>query len=356
MKRSVLAWVAVWTALALLRGLQDVAQLSYLHQHIDPLRVFGERLLQWYSAGALTPIYIWLVRAVQKRALPFWPTVAAYAVAVVGGFVVEALIYVPLDNLLFDGNASFVLGWVYDAFSYTFGNAAVFAAIIAVEHYRVARETETRAADLASELVQARMETLRAQLDPHFLLNTLNGIAALVREQPRAAEEMIARLGELLRAALYTSSAREIALGAELELIEAYLSIVRVRFGSRLRAEVDLPSELLAERVPNFFLQPLVENCIRHGMTDARPLHVRIEARRVADHMYVTVTDDGVGIASGISREGIGLRNVRTRLGHLYGEAASLRIGSANPRGTCVSIELPCRPRSLGGEVLEHAR
>ncbi|HLI97907.1 MAG TPA: histidine kinase [Candidatus Baltobacteraceae bacterium] len=356
--RAIVLWTLVWTAIALVRALQDVAQLTYTHQRIDLPHVLGERLLEWYSAGAVTPFYIWLVRRVKHYAIPIAPTLGIYFAAVVVGFAFQGLIYVPLENAIFHGGASLAAGWAYDAFSYSFGNAALFAAIIAVEHYRIAKEQGVRAARLESELAEAQLQMLRAQLDPHFLFNTLNSISALIPDEPSSAQEMIARLGDLLRVALDSSAARETHLSDEIEIARAYLDIMNVRFAGRLRYEVSVPPELNDEYVPNFVLQPLVENCIRHGMPEAqRPLGVTIEAHAGVDALIVEVTDDGIGLPRDFQlREGIGLSSIRRRLAHLYGAQAVMRIESPSGGGTRVTLSIPRRsvpfaPATFSGDV-----
>ncbi len=343
--RGIGIWIAIWTSLGLLRAAQEIAERAYTHQPIAIPHILGERLLEWYTAGAVTPFYIVLVRFVQRRDYSPPLAFAIYAIGIVFGFLIESLLYIPLENRLFGGNASIATGFAFDFFSYAFGNAAVFAAIIAYEHARLARERDVHAARLETELANARLDALRSQLDPHFVNNTLNGVSALLRHDPAAAEEMLARLGALLRATLDGSPSQEQRLGRELDLLDAYLGIMRVRFGERLAVRVNVPPELRDERVPSFVLQPLVENAIEHGAEPlARTVTVEIAARLEGEHaILLTVSDDGVGLRGDAPAEGIGIGNSRRRIERMYGDGASLALVPRTGGGAVAALRVPRR-------------
>ena len=214
----------------------------------------------------------------------------------------------------------------------------------AVDYFGKYRERELRTAQLESSLQQAKLAALRAQLNPHFLFNALNSVSALMYRDVDAADAMLARIGELLRLTLAADGSQEVRLSEELELLERYLDIERIRFADRLAITVDVPESALGARVPPFSLQPLVENAIRHGVS-RRPLggQVVVSARQVADRLQLRVTDDGPGLGPEMVREGIGLRNTRDRLQQLYGNAQQLAFSKPEAGGLEVMVELPWR-------------
>lgn len=223
-----------------------------------------------------------------------------------------------------------------------FNNVVVYLLLVGVGHaVHFARATRMR----ERELEDARLRTLRSQLQPHFLFNTLNTIASFVRDEPLKAERMIARLSAMLRSSLHRASAQEVPLREELDLLEPYLEIERMRFEDRLRIEVDAEPAVLSARVPSLMLQPLVENAVRHGVARRTGSgRVAIHARREHDRLRIEVRDDGVGLepADG-ERSGIGLANIRARLRRLYGERQSFTLedASGSDGGVVATVELP---------------
>jgi LytS/YehU family sensor histidine kinase len=188
------------------------------------------------------------------------------------------------------------------------------------------------------------------QLNPHFLFNTLNAVAALVRKDPEAAEEMVTELGDFLRLTLAGSDAQEVSLREELGFLERYLKIERVRFPDRLTTTLTVEPGTEGARVPSLILQPIVENAIRHGIAGrAEPGRVEVGARRAGDALLLEVRDDGAGLRperSGPLGEGVGLANTRARLEQLYGRDGRLEIESPEGRGFRVLLRLPFRVRS----------
>ncbi len=216
----------------------------------------------------------------------------------------------------------------------------------AITNFRSSQERERRAAELEARLTSAKLQALRMQINPHFLFNTLNSIAALVYVNPRAADEMLGDLSELLRRSLDSMEEQEIPLAQELEFIGAYLSIEQKRFGERLRLEQSVPDELMKALVPALILQPLVENAIRHGIEPRRgPGLISIEAKQEDKHLHLIVRDNGRGLPgadlNSSGRRGIGLTNTQARLQGLYGQDQSFSFGRAEPQGCRVDIHLP---------------
>lgn len=202
-----------------------------------------------------------------------------------------------------------------------------------------------------AELAQVKLETLRSQLRPHFLFNTLNAISVFVGEDAAKARLMILRLSTLLRRSL-DQEGHEAPLEEELAFANGYLDIQRGRFGERLVVVLDVSPDTLRGNIPVFLLQPLLENAIEHGMPDDRPIAVTVRASRVNGAMHLAVIDDGVGlIDDSTRRRGIGIANTRARLEHLYGAEARVvwRTGDGSPEapGTSVDIYLPYREAAV---------
>jgi signal transduction histidine kinase len=219
---------------------------------------------------------------------------------------------------------------------------AIVAAIHIVRYYRIARARELRAAQLEMELARAQVEALKMQLHPHFLFNTLNTVAGLMRDDPDAAELMLAKLAELLRRTLETADLQELPLAEELEFIEAYLTIQRLRYGDRLRVSIDVSDAVRRARVPSLILQPLVENAIRHGVAEKPgPGRLEIGAGLDGAEIVITIANDGPGVPLTI-REGYGLRNTRSRMLALYGARGSFSFGPQPHGGAVVTLRIPC--------------
>ena len=216
----------------------------------------------------------------------------------------------------------------------------------AIKHFLRSQERQRQAAELEARLAKARLQALRMQINPHFLFNTLNSIAALVYINPRGADEMLGDLSELLRRSLESMEEQEVSLAQELEFIKGYLSIEQKRFGERLQVEQRVPDELMKALVPALILQPLVENAIRHGIEPQRgPGLVSIAAKQEDRHLRLTVRDNGRGWPgadlNNSARRGIGLANIQARLQGLYGPDHSFSCGKAEPQGCQVDIRLP---------------
>lgn len=241
------------------------------------------------------------------------------------------------------------LSWIF--ITLPFG-AAVYLCMVGIEHatryFIEAREHEVQVARLSDQLSSARFAALQAQLNPHFLFNTLNTIAVLVRDNDReGAVRIVEHLSELLRRTLSRHRENEVTLGEELELVQQYVAIEQARFSDRLRPEFRIPDSLLAAVFPSFALQHLVENAIRHGIAkhpDAGFLQVTAE--RVGDTLQVTVINDGVSIDPNVAPPaGHGIDNTRERLRALYGDSASLEIVPRPEGGTIATLRVPFKPQ-----------
>ena len=216
---------------------------------------------------------------------------------------------------------------------------AVYALMRFLAYLRVNRERER-------ELTEAKLAALKMQLQPHFLFNALNMIASHVKDDPDTASAMIEHLSSFLRATLRSSSAQEVPLREELELLDSYLAIMRARFESRLHVDVSLAADVRETLVPHLLLQPVVENSITHSLRDhARRAEIRIAATREGDRLRLTIEDNGPGIAADSvpTGNGIGLSNTTARLQHLYGDRQRLTLVNRDEGGLRLTIELPWR-------------
>jgi sensor histidine kinase YesM len=212
--------------------------------------------------------------------------------------------------------------------------------------YRARQDEATRlqaeTAQLRAQLAEARLSALRSQIDPHFLFNTLNAVSALVERDPRGVRRMIARLSELLRHSLEGAGDAEITLRKEMEFVERYLEIMRIRFQGSLEVETCVDGEVLDALVPNLILQPLVENAVKHGVSRMKQGGViRIAAWRSDGRVVLCVSDNGPGLGSASPREGVGVRNTRERLEQLYGHEQALTLRPADGGGVEAEVTLP---------------
>lgn len=208
-----------------------------------------------------------------------------------------------------------------------------------------ARRLALRESKLEAELARAHLEALRLEIQPHFLFNTLNSIAALIRMQANdKALDMLLGLGALMRATIDRPPDHLTPLSTEVEFVRQYLDLQSARFGDRLEVRFSIAPEAMSVMVPSFLLQPLVENALRHGVArKAGRSRLEVTASLVRDTLRVSVLDDGAGLPPGFDVErdaGTGLRNIRSRLQQLYGSSAALTVSAAPGAGTLVSVTI----------------
>jgi two-component sensor histidine kinase len=204
-----------------------------------------------------------------------------------------------------------------------------------------------RAEQLERHALDAQLRSLQAQIEPHFLFNTLANVVSLIDSQPADARRMLERLIELLRASLSASRSQQSTLGQEVDLVRTYLDILTIRMAGRLRYEIDVEPALRAYPLAPLLLQPLVENAIQHGLEPKlEGGRVRVVARAIGDVTEIAIEDDGLGFGATTRGGGVGLSNLRERLAALYAGAARLTIEDAQP-GTCVRLWLPASPVTL---------
>jgi signal transduction histidine kinase len=220
-------------------------------------------------------------------------------------------------------------------------------ALLVIAHMILQRSHEQRQqAALERSLAEARLHALSLELQPHFLFNTLNGIAALVRDDPRQAERMLLRLSELLHVTLREGAEGDIPLQRELEHLDLYLDLQSMRFGPRLTVVRDVDPATLRARVPRMLLQPLVENALTHGIGPRiGPGRIELTAQREGDALVLGVRDDGVGLPpSAERRERTGIGTTRARLAAMFGEAQRFTLAPAEGGGTEAVVRIPFTP------------
>lgn len=351
-------FIALWTALALAdAGSTYVAQMKY-DKPVTWELALRRSFKEWYAFGFLAIGVLWLCNRVRLESVHFKRWFALHFCA--------SLIFAPtcvaLCSWLMAGEQSVQDGSIL-TFAYLFKKLSIHYALFALIMYWVvvlghlgwagyqrSREHELKEAQLHRQLVEARLDALRMQLNPHFLFNTLHTISALIHENPEAADRVVARLSELLRASLDQSGEQEVPLTQELAFLDRYLEIEQTRFGDRLQVERTIEPGLQDALVPYLILQPLVENAIRHGIEQREQTgRLAIRARRDNGVLELTVSDNGSGLPDdpGPPREGIGLSNTRSRLRHLYGDNQRLELTSASGGGLEARITLPYHTQTV---------
>jgi two-component sensor histidine kinase len=271
-----------------------------------------------------------------------------FSLVPLGGVVVGyALGFLLLD--LVDGRMRlrFLSGWFVAGALMIWALLSLFWWRFYVGKFRLAEAEKqlaadrARAAELQRQALDAQLRTLQAQIEPHFLFNTLANVVSLIDAQPAAAKRMLERLIDLLRGSLSASRAQHATLGQEAELVRAYLDILAIRMGARLRYEIAVDESLRALPLAPMLLQPLVENAIQHGLEPKIDGgRVRVTASARDGSVEIVVEDDGVGFGASTRGGGVGLANLRARLAALFGGQARLAIEDARP-GTRVRLSLP---------------
>ena len=348
----------IWTVVGLFFFTQGITQkLSWR----DPTP-WWHYLVSWligvYLCALLTPLIFWLSRRFPIERQNWLRCAALHLAFSVIFSLTEIAIHGALIHFLglfptlmrgFTMAVTFLLVIAFHQNIMTYWT--VLGVAYALRYYRRYQERkqqalrlELQASELKTQLVQAQLSALNTQLQPHFLFNTLNAVMVLVRQgKASEAEEMLARLSDLLRCVLEDVNAPEVPLRRELEYVQLYLSIQQVRFGDRLRVEIRADPSLLDAAVPHLGLQPLVENAIQHGIGQSSASgKLRISAARLGAALEIKVHDDGPGLPAGWqSGRGIGLANTRARLHQLYGNEALLTVENSEPCGTVATVTLP---------------
>jgi two-component system LytT family sensor kinase len=348
------AAILFWTAIGLVFALPMMSGDDWRAQLL-------RSLTQWWAWGLLAPLIIALDRrlpfnsaqALRRLGTQFALGVAASALHVYLRALLAALLGAAPWSRLADisvltASAGEGMLWSMLVYSLIVGGWWAYQS-----HHRYA-DAELRMERMERSYTEARLNALRLQLDPHFLFNTLNTISAQVQAEPKLARQMIEHLGDLLRLSLDPKSRDEIALSDELDFLDLYLSIQKIRFGDKLRVTLAVAPDVRGAAVPSLFIQPLVENAIRHGISRrAAGGSIVIAARRLndrhdhqpRDRLEITVRDDGAGLPPDWSAQqasGLGLRLTRERLAGFHPDGATqLTIENQPEGGVQVTLTLP---------------
>jgi hypothetical protein len=329
----------------------------FLHKALDRvtrqedvkwLEIFLEEMTGAYSVLLTLPFLLWFVLRYPiaghwRRRLPVY-----VLIGIALGFVDTNIIYLlRLGVFAAAGQGIYDYGIFPARYLMEMPmQLIVFTMLVAGTTYseerRASRERQLRLETLERQLARAQLETLQFQLQPHFLFNALNAVSAVMYENPRAADRMIARLSDFLRTVLRSNHAQEVQLREELELVELYLDVMRARFEDRIDCRVSCASGLESTLVPQLLLQPVVENAIRYGVNpETGKIDVSVTARQHDGQLELEVTDHGSGEPQESSGGfGVGLKNIDARLDRLYGKSARLSIERKDD-GTRVLITMP---------------
>jgi two-component system LytT family sensor kinase len=315
--------------------------------------LLGLNLVYWYVPALLAPSIMAVALKYQLGRVSWSTQVLVHIAGALAYSVVVTAALLATGALLFaEGRpGSAAVFWRHTRFEYLRQldwMLMTYLFLVGLAHalaYR--RESEARALDAAhleTRLVEAQLQALQRQLHPHFLFNTLNTIAGLMRINLNAADLMIDRLGDLLRMTLDTSGTQQVPLKQELEVLQKYLEIEQTRFENRLAISMHIDFETLDALVPNLLLQPLVENAIRHGIAPhARPGWIAIHAVREGSRLKIEIRDSGNGLPPDrlmALNRGVGLGNTRARLVHLYPSAHQFAFSNLD-QGFSVTVSIP---------------
>jgi two-component system LytT family sensor kinase len=337
----------IWLALGLLDASHTVLFMQAVGTYAW-LAIFGTQLLSWLPWMLATPFIIDLTRR-RPMTRGNWVSPAALHLAsfLIVGLVAQswfAALQMFFNPWRYPKSSTFTEAWSTSLPYQVTPLLIVYALMVVATYIADARE---RSARLNEELSKAQLAALRGQIEPHFMFNTLNSIAGLVREQRNdAAVSMIVGLSEFLRRATQDSHRAQVTLAEEVEYLQRYVDIQKVRFGERLQFSVDIPPEMLRAQVPNLLLQPLVENAIKHGVGRCvAGGSVRVAGACENGTLRLSVSNDGPNtpIDEPESHTGVGLNNLRTRLRILHGEESELQLRLAPSGEAEVVVTLPLR-------------
>ena len=304
-----------------------------------------------YLSAIATPLILWLARRYRIERHNWLRRLLLHLLFSLG--VVSAILVVnyPIFMLIM-GQSGRITAFGLFRFAYLNLDRWLFIywVILMLSHafnyYNNYRKGELKASELRTQLVQSQLEALKMQVHPHFLFNTLHSISAMLTKDTEGARKMIVRLGDFLRLTLENSGSMEVTLRQEIEFLNGYLEIERVRFQDRLTTDIHVDPEVLDVRVPNLILQPLVENAMRHAVGNSKAGRVEVVAAPQNGFVRIEVKDNGPGIqADGVldarRGRGLGLANTQARLFGLYGDAATFKLSNGPSGGLVVTLEIP---------------
>lgn len=358
---------AVWTfvSLAATATIYEMYRVTS-SGHVDVPRIAGMEFSQILTYAPLTPFFLvfaaryplqrgnWLRRSLVHLAAGILFTVAHLAIKAFTPYGYWDPTVREWTSAIWDPHTHALrLSWMV-AIRMFWGNvvddvsgAYIPIALIAhvVAYYSRFKEREIRTTQLEGQLAKAHLQTLKSQLQPHFLFNTLNSISALMMTDVAAADRMMVSLGDLLRMSLDEDGSQMTTLAREIEFLSVYLEIERIRFEDKLRIRIDAAADCLDAQVPHLLLQPLVENAVKHGISKlSKAGEVEIVAKRDGDHLQIFIRDSGPGLSVPIdwtANSGLGLRITKERLSTLYGSGQAFEIRNRTEGGVQVSVRIP---------------
>jgi signal transduction histidine kinase len=345
-----LIW-SVWTVMAFFFATQ-VYMLYYHEEKPVPfsraLFVEGVGCFLWALA---TPLVLWLARRFRiernnwRRRVPLHFAMGLGLISTL--MTIDYVVYMfgtgRPSNLTLLHIGQFL---VYNVDRWLLTYWVIVLSSHAFNYYKSFRKGELNAARLRTQLAQSQLEALKMQLQPHFLFNTLHSISALLNKDVDGARTMITRLGDFLRLTLENSGAQEVPLQQEIEFLNGYLEIERIRFQDRLTTNVEIDPAVLDVRVPNLILQPIVENAMRHAIaSNSNAGRIEIVASARNGMLRIQVKDNGPGLpldaGSSHLKHGVGLANTRARLERLYGSNHRFELANETAGGVVVTLEIP---------------
>jgi sensor histidine kinase YesM len=343
--RAFLRWivvcVAAWTAFPILIQLWVGVEALYEGRHPAILLNFVTSLGQMYTLGLLSPVLIYVAHAFPPTRRPVILTLGVYLATLIGVWAVGLPLFALVSTYILGRHFTIETTLQEGLFTFLL-YAVVLTIVVAITQVQVANERAASALRLEADLSKLRVEALQRQLHPHFIFNTLNAVSAVMHTDLNAAEEMIAALADLLRTATSKSDSPMVPLREELNLLDRYALIMKLRYGERLVVRISAEPRALEVPFPTFTLQPLVENAIVHGLEKTSAgITAEVTCRLEADMVVVEISDDGAAPDTITLLEGVGIGNTRARLAELYGKRASLSIATRHSRGMCLTLAIP---------------
>jgi two-component system LytT family sensor kinase len=347
---------AIWLCVGVVQGTQTVFGMRYAGMHHAWSRLFFTQVLGWLPWALATPVVIRLGRRLSLSTLSGW---LLHSSAVIAIALLSAGWQTTLETMLEpwapDGiPGPFFNTWLYIGYESCCVSLAIYAMILTASSLLDSRQRllrqQAETARLNEQLSQAQLNALRRQIEPHFIFNALNCITGMVRErQNDGAVKMIVALSDVLRRLTRESTENQVPLQREIEFLEKYLDIQKLRFADRLNVVLQVPDELKGAQVPSLILQPLVENAMKHGISQrAQGGTVQVAAARTHGQLNLRVYNDGPPLSeSWNSGTGVGLSNLKNRLRLLFGSDACLSVESLGITGVEASVTLPFRECEL---------
>jgi signal transduction histidine kinase len=352
------AWSAIWGLIAAFFSAQNVVRMVVTGRPIDWLQAVGFEYLYWTPFVLLTPFFLYMVRRFRLepgRLRQHLPIHAAAAVAfsfaqALGFFALEyaaALLLAFPPERVAEMVANMRIAFWLVELTALWKYWVIVGVYYAFDYYRRYREREVRTSQLEAQLATSQLQALKMQLQPHFLFNALHSVSMLNLTDADAANRVLVKLSELLRFTLDNTGGQEVPLETEIDFLDRYLEIESIRFQDRLNVQFLLEDDVQDALVPNLVLQPLVENAIRHGISKSSTAgNIEVRARSRDGRLLLEVVDDGPGLPVGWdvdSDAGLGLRNTRARLEHLYGSNHTLDFAEGPGGGLMVRLAIPLR-------------